>query len=230
VNQLARSAVINGAVNLVVALRDLCFPPACAACGARLHSQGPFCATCAEQVRLLSQQEPNSTAHALAEYGGPLAEALRGFKYKRRLAGGAALAKWLARAIPGSWLDQVDVIAPVPLHPRRLLARGFNQAVVLFRPLAEARGIALEPRVLARLRHTRPQTGLKPAERRSNVAGAFGLRRPGLINNRKVLLVDDVFTTGATAHECAQVLLDAGAAEVSVLTLAKAGSGAVQTA
>lgn len=214
----------------MVALRDLSFPPACAACGARLHSQGPFCAACAEQVRLLGELEPNSTARALAEYGGPVGEALRGFKYKRRLAGGAALAKWLARSIPGSWLNHVEVIAPVPLHPWRLLARGFNQAVVLFRPLAETHGIALEPRVLARLRHTRPQTGLKPAERRSNVAGAFGLRQPGLIKGRKVLLVDDVFTTGATAHECAQVLLDAGAAEVSVLTLAKTRTGAAQGA
>ena len=218
--------MLQGLSNILAALKDLALPYACAACGAPSNEAQPFCAACLEQVRLVSAQQPGSTARALAEYSGPLGEALRGFKYNRRLPAGAALAKWLAGQTPEAWLAGADVVCPVPLHPRRLLTRGFNQAVVLFRPLAEMHGLELEPRLLLRLRHTRPQTGLKPAERRRNVAGAFGLRRPEAVRGRQVLLVDDVLTTGATAAECVRVLQEAGAAGVSVLTLAKTKTAA----
>jgi ComF family protein len=216
--------MLNNAANILIALRNLAFPPACAACGARLESQGPFCHACQKEVRFLTKQEPN-TANALAEYGGPVGQALRGFKYNRRLAGGAALAKWLARVAPPAWLAEIDLIAPVPLHPRRLMSRGFNQALLLFAPLAHTHGIRFSPDLLARLRHTRPQIDLPPKERRNNVAGAFGVRHPKEIKGQRVLLVDDVYTTGATAHECTHALVQAGAAQVRVLTLARAVEG-----
>lgn len=219
---------------MLVALRELAFPLGCAACGAGLENQGPFCANCAQEVRLLTNPShawpgdstrASDSARALAVYGGPVGQALRGFKYNRRLAGGAALADWLARQTPAEWLSDIDLIAPVPLHPRRLLSRGFNQAVLLFKPLSQKYGIPLAFDLLVRLRNTRPQVDLPPQERQSNVAGAFGVRRPGQALDRKVLVVDDVYTTGATVNECCRVLTQAGAARMRVLTLAGTATG-----
>jgi ComF family protein len=106
------------------------------------------------------------------------------------------------------------------------MRRGFNQALVLARGLERHRGLAVAPRLLKRLRHTRPQVGLSPRERAANVAGAFALGRGQrtLARGRRVLLLDDVYTTGATVAECARVLLAAGAAEVRVLTLTRGGA------
>lgn len=213
---------------MLVALRELAFPLGCPACGAGLENQGPFCASCAGEVRLLTnptQASHGNSARALAVYEGPVGQALRGFKYNRRLAGGAALADWLARQTPAEWLSDVDLIAPVPLHPRRLLSRGFNQAVLLFKPLSQKHDVPLACDLLARLRNTRPQVDLPPKERQSNVAGAFGVKRPGQALERRVLLVDDVYTTGATVNECCRALLQTGAAQVRVLTLARTAKG-----
>jgi ComF family protein len=165
-----------------------------------------------------------SRARALLLYRGPAAEALKSFKYRRRLAAGHSLARLAAASTPPAWLAGADLLAPVPLHPWRLVKRGFNQALALFAPLAKARGLELAPGLLRRRRHTRPQVGLSPQARRDNVAGAFGLGRGGEVGGRVVVLVDDVLTTGATAGECARVLAAAGAAEVRVLTLVRAGA------
>lgn len=230
-SKTAQSGLGQGAANLLAALRDMAFPPGCAACGNNLKSEGPFCDACAEQVRLFNNPPTSKTedssqsyesAKALAVYDGPVGNAVRGFKYNRQLALGAALAQWLARETRPEWLSGIDLIAPVPLHPRRLLKRGFNQAVLLFRPLAEKYNVPLAFSLLRRLRNTRPQVDLPPQERKSNVAGAFGVSRPGQAMGRKVLVVDDVFTTGATVRECALALKKAEADEVRVLTFARA--------
>lgn len=234
--------------NLALALRGLLFPPACLGCGAAVAEGEFFCPACAGQLTPLAgplcarcgapQAEAAglcpgcrrgpptfARARALAQHAGPLAQAVRRFKYDGRYALGAGLAGLLARDAPGELLARCDLAAPVPLHPRRLMRRGFNQALVLARGLEAARGVAVAPRLLRRLRHTRPQVGLAPQERAANVAGAFALG-PGqeaLVRGRRALLVDDVYTTGATVAECARVLLAAGAAEVSVLTLTRGG-------
>ncbi len=231
---------------MLVALRELAFPPACAACGARLKDDGPFCLACADEVQLLTNQKHSTrgtgkqplssdshqassqsfiSARALAVYGGPVGQALRGFKYNRRLASGAALAEWLAREIPPEWLSEIDLIAPVPLHPRRLLGRGFNQAVQLFRPMSQKLNIPLACNLLARLRNTRPQVDLPPKERLCNVTGAFSVPRPQQVQGLRVLVVDDVYTTGATVSECSRALTQAGAIRVQVLTLARTAKG-----
>lgn len=229
-------------VNLLAALRDFAFPEACLCCGRRLPDRGPFCPACHEEVTLLTAEadaaaknprpaEPaflDGPPKALALYQGPVAQAVRDFKYRRQLAGGAALARWLAREIPPAWLDRVDMVAPVPLHPRRLLSRGFNQAAALFEPLTRERGLVFAPRLLVRLRHTKPQVSLSPQERRGNVAGAFGVRPGQRVAGKNVLIVDDVLTTGATAAECRAALKLAGAAGVGVLTVARAAEGAAQ--
>jgi ComF family protein len=113
-----------------------------------------------------------------------------------------------------------DAVVPVPLHWRRRWRRGFNQAEVLARTVGWRHGLPVERRCLIRVRATPPQQG-DAAARRRNVRGAFAVRRAERIADRRLLLVDDVFTTGATANACAAALLNAGAAAVGVLTLAR---------
>jgi ComF family protein len=112
---------------------------------------------------------------------------------------------------------------PVPLHPARLAERGFNQAEILAAPCAAAWGRPLLTGALVRTRATQPQTDLDAAARRANVAGAFAVRRPAAVASRRLLLVDDVLTTGATAWAAARALRAGGAASVAVLVLARVG-------
>jgi len=133
---------------------------------------------------------------------------------------GKPLAAWMAVNIrPVSY---IDCIIPVPLHVARLRQRGFNQALILAHELSRAFSLPLSFDNLKRVRPTRPQVELTGTERIKNVAGAFALRRPDELKDRGVLLIDDVFTTGATMNECARVLKDAGASRVTALTLARA--------
>ena len=131
----------------------------------------------------------------------------------------AALARqyYLHQSMP-----EPDLILPVPLHPKRLRARGFNQALVLGRKLFPKNKKRIDPHVLERHQWTVPQTGLKRTERRRNVKNAFRIKNPEKIKNKKILLIDDVFTTGATVNECARILLKNKAADVEVFTFARA--------
>jgi len=116
-----------------------------------------------------------------------------------------------------------DIILPVPLHPRRERQRGHNQAAVIAKALATATKLELDEHVLVRRLHTeRHRAGMDARTRRESVTGAFDVRAPKQIAGRRVLLVDDVFTTGATVSECANVLKVAGAEDVFVLTIARA--------
>lgn len=130
------------------------------------------------------------------------------------------LAAFLTERIPLP-LDQ-DVIVPIPLHRDRLRWRGFNQALPLAHALGRAGTVPVDPFVLARCRPTPPQVGLGAGDRRQNVRGAFVVRDRERARDRSVLLVDDVMTTGATAHECARILRAAGARHVDVVVLARA--------
>jgi len=121
------------------------------------------------------------------------------------------------RALVGS----SDVLVPVPLHPRRLRERGFNQSALLAEEIGRRTGRAVCPDALVRRRDTLPQAGLTAAARRRNVEGAFAVRRRASVAGRTVLLVDDVLTTGATAFTCARRLAEAGAAELRLLTVAR---------
>ena len=134
-----------------------------------------------------------------------------------RLAG--ALGALLAERYP---FRPNALLVPVPLHPARLRARGFNQALLLARALGRRRGLPLAPRLLVRTRATDVQARLPAAERRRNLDGAFAVRAPRLCRARSVVRVDDVLTTGATADACARALLAAGAARVDVYTVGRA--------
>jgi ComF family protein len=115
----------------------------------------------------------------------------------------------------------VDLIVPVPLHPKRLRWRGFNQSLLLARQVSRLYGVSVDPFVLYRARETAPQTLLAEDERRKNVRGAFAVFPEKSLKKQKVLLVDDVYTSGATVNECSRALVQGGAAEVTVLTLAR---------
>lgn len=115
---------------------------------------------------------------------------------------------------------EFEVLIPVPLHPGRQRARGFNQAALLAREIGRSFGLDVGERLLGRVRATEAQSGGR-REREENVKGAFAVRQSDRVKGRRLLLIDDVFTTGATAGECARTLLAAGAAEVGVYTLAR---------
>ena len=118
-------------------------------------------------------------------------------------------------------VEHLHMVMPVPLHRTRLRARGFNQSLVLARQVSETFSLPLDFNNLVRLRATRPQVELNGRERAENVAGAFQLRSPADIQQKRVLLVDDVLTTGATMNECAKTLKEAGAEAVISLTIAR---------
>jgi ComF family protein len=121
-------------------------------------------------------------------------------------------------------LNTANLIVPVPLHPERERERGFNQAALLARELAVLSGLELdEHSVVRRLSTERHRAGMDAIARRQSVAEAFSIRHPKLIRGRRVLLIDDVFTTGATISACAVALKEAGAEEVFALTLARPG-------
>jgi len=161
-------------------------------------------------------------ARSFASYDGPLRQILIQFKYHGLRPLAKPLGAWLAQAAVRFDAGALDLVLPVPLYRRRERHRGFNQAALLAAQLGKLRGIRVGGRDCVRVRDTRPQTGLRGAERRKNVKGAFVVPHPGRVRGRSVLLVDDVLTTGATADACARALKDAGASGVWVLTLARA--------
>ena len=152
----------------------------------------------------------------------PLRDAIHRFKYGRQASLGQPLGRLMARTCqPWFQASALDLIIPVPLYPRRLRWRGFNQSVLLGREVDRAWGIPLDPFVLTRKTETVPQSTLTLRERGPNVRGAFSIAPGRSVANLRLLLVDDIYTSGATVNECTRVLLHAGAREVQVLTLAR---------
>lgn len=222
---------------LLAALLDLLYPPRCAACGEACRDQ-PFCPACAGALEPvppgcgrcgLPGPDPTCGAclavppafdavRAAGLYGGPLADAVCALKYGGRPAVSRPLGGWLARQLP---LPGGAVIVPVPLGRARRLARGYDQAALLAGHLARAAGARRLSLALRRVRDTPPQVGRTRAARARNVAGAFRAD-PRLVAGLDVVLVDDVVTTGATAHAAAAALKAAGARSVRVVALARA--------
>lgn len=221
------------------------FPTACPACGVLLvqPSHGPLCRPCwssiprhaaplcrcgfplqASGVELCGRcrrgQQGFSQGFSIGPYRGALRIVIRELKYRGRRQAARSLADiLLSEARTAQLLGQAQGLIPVPLHPRRLRERGFNQSLLIARVLAYRTGISVWPARLRRVRPTPPQTGLTAAARRLNMAGAFECRER--LDGQTVVLVDDVLTTGATLRSCANALTRAGAGEVRVLTLAR---------
>lgn len=150
----------------------------------------------------------------------PVRRAVHRFKYGRKVSYGKVLGGLMAESCKARF-GRPDVIVPVPLHPKRLRWRGFNQAAVLGEAVSRSWSVPLEAFVLEKSRPTQPQTELTRKERQPNVRGAFEVNPRRTVKGRHVLLVDDVYTSGATVTECTRVLLRAGARTVQVLTLGR---------
>ena len=163
-------------------------------------------------------------AWAWGEYDGALRALIHLLKYDRVSPLAEPLGALMALGLPRGSSGEAavpDVIVPMPLHWRRRLERGFNQAELLARVVGKRTGIPVEAGAAERRKATPPQAGLTNAQRRLNVSGAFEVKEKDLIRGHRVLLVDDVLTTGATASACSAALRRAGATSVSVLTLAR---------
>jgi ComF family protein len=198
--------------------------PLCATCGAPFHTSGGSDHPCG---RCLSRPPRFGRARACAIYDAadtvdhPLKSVLQRYKYNRDVSLARPLGELLQERAPLA-VTAYDVIMPVPLYVQRLRWRGFNQAQCLARALARSSRVPLDPFSLQRVRPTRPQVQLNEAERRRNVARAFAVVRPQRVRGQRILLVDDVYTTGATVDECSGALHRAGAHSVDVLVLARA--------
>lgn len=162
-----------------------------------------------------------TAARACGLYEGALRASIVELKREPRVA--ARLANLLFAVQQREPLNSANLIIPVPLHPDRERERGFNQAALLARELARLSHLPLNEHCVMRRVHTeRHRAGMDSRARRQSVAGVFAVRRPAAIAGQRVLLIDDVFTTGATVSECAAVLKEAGAEDVFVLTIARA--------
>ncbi|HAC56762.1 MAG TPA: amidophosphoribosyltransferase [Rhodobiaceae bacterium] len=244
----AFAAWVEKAQKGLLGLADAVLPPLCLACGRGVAEHAALCGSCWNQVDFIERPfcavtgmpfpyeagegavsavaiahpPPYARARAVMRYSDASARLVHRFKYSDRMEAAPAFARWLLRA-GSDILAGADMVVPVPLHRRRLFTRRFNQSAELCRAVARLAGLAYEPDLLIRVRATRPQVGLTGDQRRRNVARAFSVREGAgaRLAGRKVVLVDDVMTTGATAEACSRALLQAGAAEVSVLCLAR---------
>ncbi len=193
--------------------------PQCAACGlpfAHDLGAGVLCGACARLPPAFER------ARAVMIYDQASRDLVLAFKYADRTDAAPAYGTWLARA-GGELLAEAELVIPVPLHWARLFGRRYNQAQLLARAVGRLGDRPVRSDLLRRQRKTPPQGRMTPSQRRANLAGAFAIGRSAarLIRDKRILLIDDVLTTGATASACARTLRRAGAGAVDVLTLAR---------
>lgn len=229
-------------------LADALLPPQCLACGAAVDGVGRLCAACWAGVGFIAPPvcaacglpfdfaiEPGALcgacaaaapvyhrARAVMRYDDGSRELVLGFKHGDRTEAAPAYGRWLARA-GAELLAETDLIVPVPLHRWRLLRRRYNQSALLALALGRACRRPAAVDLMARVKATPSQAGLGAAARHANLRGAFSVRAKwrDILRDKRVLLIDDVMTTGATVEAAARVLGRAGAARVEVLTLAR---------
>jgi len=234
--------------NLRLALVELLFPSACLACRCPLPPgalpmfcpaclarielvKGPLCKGCGRQFPkaaggdhlcglCLSGHYHFDRARAVAIYTEPFSQVIHRFKYQGET---HALSSFraLRELLPKPTAEPLDLVLPVPLHDRKLRQRGFNQAVLLARLFFPKDRRRIRTDLLVREIDTEPQTSLSGQARRRNLKKAFALRKPEAVRGKRIVLVDDVFTTGTTVNECAKILKKGGALRVEVLTLAR---------
>jgi ComF family protein len=213
--------VCSGCWDKAVALKIL--PPRCASCGLPFQSFQDnaeyLCGNC------ILQAPPYSGARSFGYYTAELSSLVHGLKFHGRRDLVGLLSPLLAGVFFENWSrEDFDLVVPVPLHGKRRRERGYNQSELLARALAHKLAVPCDSS-LRRVRPTLPQVGLTDSQRQENVRKAFLCSRPERFSGKRILLVDDVMTTGATVSSAAQALIDGGALRVSVLTVARASKG-----
>lgn len=227
---------------------NLLFPPTCPGCGDFVEKSGTICARCWQQLHFitkpycpvmgtpfaydmgdgflsgeaLASPPPFKRARSAVAHFGLARTLVTRLKYGDRTDLAPSMAEWMVVA-GKELIESADVIVPIPLHFRRFLKRTYNQAAELSRYIAKSSGKPLQPSVLQRVKNTRQQVGLGAKARHRNVIGAFRIphQQKAKIKDKHILLVDDVFTTGATVRSASSVLLRGGAATVDVLTFSR---------
>ncbi len=236
---------------ILAGLSDIIFPPRCLTCDAVLehHEHLPFCGACYSKIHFIQSslcprcgipfagadggshlcgacivsKSAYSSARAVGRYETTLLEAIHRFKYNGKVHIGEILGKLMAEfSCPAFNIAEYSLIMPVPLHAKRLRERGFNQSVVLAREVSRRFHIPLDFITLKRHVYTEPQISLGKKEREANVHGVFSVADSGTVKGKKIILVDDVYTSGSTVKECARVLIKNRAERVAALTLARA--------
>ncbi|MBW8887901.1 MAG: ComF family protein [Fibrobacteres bacterium] len=221
--------ISNRARRIGAFLSALWMPPECVHCRNDRWLGLPLCRDCHRSLKPWLAEKPEAyrirDSRFLFVLSPALSVLIHGFKYHHRRRYAAYLCA-CARRRPGlaAWAAGFDALVPVPVHRGRRRERGYNQAEVIAGHLGELWGRPVWPRALVRKRSTRSQTRLSKGERGRNLEGAFACP-DGSLKGKRILLIDDVFTTGATSEACAAALLRAGAAEVAVFALAKVEPG-----
>lgn len=228
---------------------ELVYPPSCIACRRATAQTHVLCATCWARMPFIERPycerlgtpfeqdlgpgiiSPDAFANppvyyrarAVARFeDGPVRELVHRLKYGDRLELAVPLGRWMARA-GAELLTEADLLVPVPLHRKRLFSRRFNQAAALAQEISQLSGVPFDPLALLRVKPTTPQVGLTRSQRADNVQGAFRVSQLGreAVRGRRVVLVDDVMTSGATANASARILLRAGATRVDIVVFAR---------
>jgi len=162
----------------------------------------------------------HATTFAYFTNEGLLQHLLHELKYKDRKDVGEYLGRQFAQDLQAtSWIADIDMIVPVPLHPKKEAKRGYNQSTLIAEGMAVVLHIPVQDKILLRARHTESQTQKTRAERVKNMEGAFVVKSPAALKNKHILLIDDVLTTGATLEACANALMAAGNVKVSIATI-----------
>lgn len=234
----------------------LLFPPVCPGCGRHVAAPGTLCGGCWPQLRLIGEPvcpvygtpfghemgagmlsaaaiadpPPFARARSAVAYDGVARQMVQSLKYRDRTDLAPWMAQWMIRA-GHELVTAADVVVPVPLHRGRFFRRRFNQSAELARAVASARSLPFEPGAVVRVRRTARQVGLTHNEREANVRGAFQVPEEAdiLVRGRNILVIDDVYTTGATVKAVTRALKRKGAVSVDILTFARVLPGDFQS-
>ena len=234
-------------INLSRVVLDFVYPPVCLVCKEVIREEflpeskalvcsccwnnleieeKPFCPECKVELKISQLHDCSAylnKVYALGVFDENFQALIHHFKYKGKISLGKRLGYRLAEELKGQNLSDFTYLIPVPLHKVRKRERGFNQSEILGEALAQKLNLRLPQNILIRIKNTKDQTKLSIEERKENVAGAFQVQdKQKILHGKKIILVDDVITTGATLNECARVLKQAGAKEILAVTIAKA--------
>ncbi|MGE4214374.1 MAG: ComF family protein [Anaerotignaceae bacterium] len=226
-------------MNFLDYIVNLVYPPRCAVCTEIMEMgiSGNLCCECREKyennkgiiVKYLGDSAVKNTTNLTRGYSvfeyGDVKSSIEHFKFKGFKNDGIALGEIMYTVAEKNFpyiLQDANIIVPVPVHRRRFKERGFNQSEVLAQRLAEFSGKMCCYNAIKRVRYTAPQSGLHPDQRLINIKNAFEINKDFDVAGKKILLIDDIFTTGATINECAGILRNSGAEQVDFFTLSVA--------